>query len=154
VFWLAVAYLLFAFVVTMAIRMPELGNLMPDWILAPFNPNDKTNLAPYRVLHLLALALVVTRFLPADSKVLRWSSLAPMIKCGQNSLQVFCAGIVLSFCAHVAIELSLNSLWVQILAGIAGVLLMTALAYYWTWSRQQHRLFPPLARIGDVAHER
>ena len=154
VFWLAVAYLLFAFVVTMAIRMPELGNLMPDWILAPFNPNDKTNLAPYRVLHLMALALVVTRFLPAESKILRWSALAPLIKCGQNSLQVFCAGIVLSFCAHAAIELSLNSLWVQILAGVAGILLMTAFAYYWTWSRQQHRLFPSLARIGDVAHER
>jgi hypothetical protein len=138
----------------MAIRVPEFGNLMPDWILAPFNPNDKTNLAPYRVLHLLALALVVTRFLPADSPGLQWPALAPLIKCGQNSLQVFCAGIVLSFCAHVAIELSLNSVWVQILAGVAGVMLMTAFAYYWTWSRQQHRLFPSLARIGDVAHER
>jgi hypothetical protein len=148
VFWLAIAYLMFAFVVTMAI---DLGNLFPHWILQPFDPNDKTNLAPYRVLHLMALALVVTRFLPAKSPILQWRPLAPLIKCGQNSLQVFCVGIVLSFCAHAAIELSLNALWVQILAGAGGVALMTAVAYYWTGSRQQHRILASPARIGDLA---
>ena len=51
----------------------------------------------------------------------------------------FCLGIVLSFCAHAAIELSLNSLWVQIFVGAIGILLMTASAYYLTWFRQQNR---------------
>ncbi|HWX06671.1 MAG TPA: OpgC domain-containing protein [Bradyrhizobium sp.] len=139
VFWLAIAYLVFAFVVTTAIHSPFLANLLPPWVLEPFDPNDKTNLAPYRILHLLALAVVVTRFLRADSPILRWHSLTPLIKCGQNSLQVFCIGIVLSFCAHAAIEQSLNSLWVQISAGAAGVMLMTTGAYYWTWCKQ--RLF-------------
>ena len=114
VFWLAIAYLVFAVVVTMAIHSPDFGNFLPSWVLQPFDPNDKTNLAPYRIVHLLALAVVVTRFLPADSPILQWRSLVPLIKCGQNSLKVFCIGIVLSFCAHAAIELSLNSLWVQI----------------------------------------
>ena len=150
-FWLAIAYLVFAFVVTVAIQTPDLGNLLPHWILQPFEPNDKTNLAPYRVVHLIALAIVITRFLPAESAILQWRSLAPLIKCGQNSLQVFCIGIVLSFCAHAAIELSLNSLLVQILAGAAGVLLMTAVAYYWTWSKQRDRILPSPARVGDVA---
>jgi len=71
--------------------------------------------------------------------VLRWRSLAPLVKCGQNSLQVFCFG-VLSSCAHAAIELSENSLWVQVSAGAAGILLMTAVAYGWSWSRQRHRM--------------
>jgi hypothetical protein len=84
---------------------------------------------------------VVTRFLAADSPILQWRSLAPLIKCGQHSLEVFCIGIVLSFCAHAAIETSQNSLSVQILVGAAGVLLMTASAYYWTWfNRQDHAL--------------
>jgi hypothetical protein len=48
--------------------------------------------------------------------MLQWRSLAPLIVCGRNSLQVFCIGIVLSFCAHAAIELSLNALVVQISA--------------------------------------
>ena len=137
--WLAIAYIIFAFVVTMAISVPDLGGLVPHWILQPFDPNDKTNLAPYRVVHLIALAVVVTRLLPMDSPILQWRSLVPLIQCGRNSLPVFCLGIVLSFCAHAAIELSLNSLWVQIFVGVIGILLMTASAYYLTWFRQQDR---------------
>jgi hypothetical protein len=132
VFWLAIGYLVFALVVTMVIQLAGLGNLLPRWMLEPFDPNDKTNLAPYRIVHLIALAIVVTRFLPADSPVLRWRSLKPLIRCGKNSLQVFCIGIVLSFCAHAAIKLSLNSVWVQIFVGTFGVLLMTIVAYYRT----------------------
>lgn len=138
-FWLAIAYIIFAFVVTMAIRVPEFGGLVPHWILQPFDPNDKTNLAPYRIVHVMALAVVVTRFLHLDSPTLKWRALAPLIKCGQHSLPVFCTGIVLSFCAHAAIELSLNSIWVQIFVGATGILLMTAGAYYLTWFRQQDR---------------
>jgi hypothetical protein len=145
VFCLAITYIIFALVVTMAIHAPDLGNLLPDWILAPFDPNDKTNLAPYRVVHLIALVIVVTRFLSAESPILQWRSLAPLIKCGQNSLEVFCIGIVLSFCAHAAIETSRNSLSVQILVGATGVLLMTASAYYSTWSNRQNRALPSRA---------
>ena len=93
-------------------------------------------------MHLIALAVVVTRFLPQDTPMLKWRSLAPLIKCGQNSLPVFCAGIVLSFCAHAAIEASLNSLWVQIFVGTLGVLLMTAVAYYWTWPKRRSPILP------------
>jgi len=138
-FWLAIAYIIVAFVATIAIRAPDLGGLIPHWMLEPFDPNDKTNLAPYRVVHLVALAVVVTRLLPVDSPILQWRSLVPLIQCGRNSLPVFCLGIVLSFCAHAAIELSLNSLWVQIFVGAIGILLMTASAYYLTWFRQQDR---------------
>jgi OpgC protein len=73
----------------MSINSPHLGNLVPSWMLAPFDPNDKTNLAPYRIVHLIALAIVVTRFLPQNSPTLKWRSLVPLIKCGQNSLPVF-----------------------------------------------------------------
>ena len=151
VFWLAIAYLVFAVAVTMAIHSPGRGAFLPSWALQAFDPDDKTNLAPCRIVHLLALAVVVTRFLPADSPILRWRSLLPLLKCGQNSLKVFCIGIVLSFCAHAAIELSLNSLWVQLCVGTAGVLLMTAGAYYWTWSKQRGRMLLSHARFGDIA---
>jgi len=150
VFCLAIAYIIFAFVVTMATHGPALGNLLPHWILQPFDPNDK-NLAPYRVVHLMALAVVVTRFLAADSPILQWRALAPLIKCGQNSLQVFCIGIILSFCAHVAIEMSLNSFWVQIFVGSIGILLMNASAYYWTWSQKRTGMHPSQVPLGGIA---
>jgi len=140
VFWLAIICLIFACVVTMATHAPELGNSLPHWLLQPFDPNDKTNLAPYRIVHLMALAVVVTRFLRVDSPVLQWRSLMPLIECGQNSLQVFCIGVVLSFCGHAAIELSPNSLWIQIFVGVIGILFMMASAHSWTWSKRPDRV--------------
>jgi hypothetical protein len=151
VFWLAITYLVFALDVTMAIHLPGLGNCLPAWMLEPFDPNDKTNLAPYRIAHLIALAIVVTEFLPADSPILRWRLLTPLIRCGENSLQVFCIGIVLSFCAHAAIELSLNSIWVQIVVGATGFLMLTISAYYWAWSKQRGRMRSSRARLGETA---
>jgi hypothetical protein len=153
VFWLASAYLVFAFVATMAIDTSALGDLVPHWILHPFEPNDKTNLAPYRIVHLVALVIVVRQFVPAGSPILQWRSLAPLIKCGQNSLLVFCVGTVLSFCAHSAIELSLNSLWVQVLVGATGVLLMTATAYCLAWYGQRHLTYPSPAQV-KIANRR
>jgi hypothetical protein len=150
-FWLAIAYIIVAFVATIAIRAPDLGGLIPHWMLEPFDPNDKTNLAPYRVVHLIALAVVVTRLLPGDSPILQWRSLVPLIQCGRNSLPVFCLGIVLSFCAQAAIELSLNSLWVQIFVGATGILLMTAVAYCRTWSKQRDRVLSSSVQIGELA---
>jgi hypothetical protein len=150
-FSLAIAYIIFAFVVTMAISVPDLGGLVPHWMLQPFDPNDKTNLAPYRVVHFMALAVVVTRFLHLESPILQWRALAPLIRCGQHSLQVFCSGIVLSFCAHAAIELSLNSFWVQIVVGAIGISLMTAVAYCRTWSKQRDHVLPSPIQIGELA---
>src|SRR6266478_1162698 len=147
-FRLAIGYLFFAFVVTTAIQSPDLGGLVPHWILQPFDPNDKTNLAPYRVLHFIALAVVVTRFLPLDSPILQWRALAPLVQCGRKSLQVFCTGIVLSFCAHAAIELSLNALWIQIVVGAIGISLMTAVAYFRTWSKGRDSALASPVRIG------
>jgi len=150
-FWLAIAYIILAFVVTMAIRVPDLGGIVPHWILQPFDPNDKTNLAPYRVVHFMALAVVVTRFLHLDSPILQWHALAPLIRCGQHSLPIFCTGIVLSFCAHAAIELSLNSFWVQIAVGATGISLMTVVAYCWTRLKQRDRVLPSPIQIGELA---
>jgi hypothetical protein len=61
--------------------LTELAELMPAWLYDAFNPNDKTNLAPYRVLHFVILAFFVTRFLPRDSSAQRAASKVPT--CGR-----------------------------------------------------------------------
>jgi hypothetical protein len=45
------------------------------WLFDSFNANDKTNLAPYRALHFVVIALLVARFLPKDWKGLQWPDL-------------------------------------------------------------------------------
>lgn len=135
------AYLVFALVMTMAGRFETLGNLFPRWFFDAFNPNDKTNLAPYRVLHFVIIAFLVTRFFPKTWPGLEWKVFAPMIKCGQQSLEVFCVGVFLSFIAHFLLTLSSGSVFVQIVVSAGGIALMTAVAYYRAWSKKQDK--PP-----------
>src|ERR1700760_1422118 len=47
--WLALAWLLFALLITVAGKDQQFARYIPDTLLAPFTPNDKENLAPYRV---------------------------------------------------------------------------------------------------------
>ena len=137
---LSAAFLLFALVATLATLIPELDAPIVSDLTQAFRPNDKTNLAPYRILHLLALALLVVRFIPFDWSGLGWPVFRPVIKCGQQSLEVFCVGVFLSFVAHFVLETTSNSFHVQMLVGAAGLSIMTGVAYYRSWSKKIDRL--------------
>jgi hypothetical protein len=130
---LAIAYLLFALIMTLAGRLPWLHALVPGAIDRAVNPIDKTNLDPLRFLHFVALALVTVHFVHRDWAGLNRPILRPAILSGQHSLEVFCLGIFLSFAGHfVLVEIS-NRAWMQALVSFAGIALMTALAYLLTW---------------------
>ena len=132
-------YLAFALVLTMAGSFPQFGALFPTWLYDAFNPNDKTFLAPYRVLHFVIIAFFVTRFVPKDWPGLEWKIFDPLIKCGQQSLQVFCVGVFLSFVGHFALMLSWGTLFAQIGVSVAGIAILTAVAYYGSWSKKQDK---------------
>jgi len=135
--YFGIAYLIFALVMTMAGRFPEFGKTFPTWLFDAFNPNDKTNLAPYRFLHFIVMAFIVTRFVPKDWRGLEWQGFQPIIKCGEQSLAVFCVGVFLSFVGHFVLTLGSGSLLAQIFVSATGVAMLTLVAYYISWSRQQ-----------------
>jgi hypothetical protein len=135
------AYLIFALVMTMAGRFPDFAALFPTWLYDAFNPNDKTNLAPYRVLHFVVIAFFVTRFVPKEWPGLEWRVFRPLIKCGQQSLAVFCVGVFLSFVGHFELMMSSGTLMAQVFVSVTGIVLMTLVAYYISWSKKQDK--PP-----------
>jgi hypothetical protein len=135
--YLGMAYLVFALVMTMAGRFPGLGNLFPSWLFDAFNPNDKENLAPYRVCHFAVVVFMVMRFVPREWRGLEWEIFQPAIKCGQQSLAVFCVGVFLSFAGHFALTISSGSLAAQIFVSATGIAIMTLVAYGIAWSKQQ-----------------
>ena len=141
------AYLLFAMVMTLAGSFPQLESLFPEQVFKAFNPNDKTNLAPYRVIHFVIIAFFVTRFVPRDWKGLEWSGFRPAILCGQHSLEVFCVGIFLAFVAHFMLILN-GSLLVQFLVSFGGIGLLIALAYFKEWSSKLDKKPPRVAEDG------
>ena len=134
----ALVYLLFALVITMAGKFPQLGgDLIPASVLDLFLPNDKENLAPYRVLHFLAMAFLFTLAVPRTWRGFQWPILQPVVKCGEEWLAVFCAGVFLSFAGHFVLITGPNSLAMHILVSIAGCSIMAAVAYYVSWSKRQ-----------------
>jgi hypothetical protein len=149
--YFCIAYLLFALVMTMAGKFSGFGDLFPRWLFDAFNPNDKTNLAPYRFLHFVVIVIMVIRFVPKDWPGLEWKVFDPVIKCGQQSLAVFCVGVFLSFVGHFVLMLSSGSLLSQIIVSVSGIALMTVVAYYISWSKKQDKPLPKPAAAPAAA---
>ena len=140
--WFCIAYMILALVMTMAGRFPALGELLPHWLYSTFNPNDKTNLAPYRFLHFVVIVILVIRFVPKDWPGLEWKIFDPLVVCGQQSLAVFCVGVFLSFVGHFQLSMSSGSLFAQIFVSVTGIAIMTIVAYYISWSKRQDKPLP------------
>ncbi|QWG25457.1 OpgC domain-containing protein [Bradyrhizobium sediminis] len=136
VFWLGLIYLAFAAAMTLAALLPTLQGIFPRALFEAFNPNDKTNLAPYRFLHLAILIIVGARLIPIDAPGLEAAIWRPLVKCGQQSLEVFCVGIYLSFIASLVLERISGGVLAQLLVGTCGLAIMTAVAYYRSWSKR------------------
>ena len=71
---------------TLAAHVPALAAFVPDLGLDLLPPSDKENLAVYRVVHLLALGLLFTYFVPRDWPALHSNWLQPVMKCGEEWL--------------------------------------------------------------------
>jgi len=133
----ALLYLLFALAITLAGKLPDLAGIIPDSLVGALLPTDKENLAPYRVLHFLTLCFLFTLLVPRNWRGFRSQILQPVIKCGEEWLAVFCSGVFLSFAAHFILITGPNSLAMQVLVSAAGITIMTGVAYYVSWSKQQ-----------------
>ena len=141
-FYFGIAYLVFALVMTMAGRFPDFGQIFPGWLFDAFNPNDRTNLAPYRVLHFIVVALFVMRLMPKDWHGLKWPVFRPVILCGQQSLSVFCVGVFLSLAGHFVLMTGSGSPLEQIFVSVSGIAIMILLAGYISWSKRQDHPLP------------
>jgi hypothetical protein len=134
---LAGAYLVFAMAVTLMRHSPTLSAHLPDLLLNSIAPTDKENLALFRVVHFLALALIATHLIPADHPGLKWRPLQAVIICGEEWLAVFCVAVFLSFAGHLLLITGPNLVVMQVAVSIVGFAAMIAVAYYIIWSKRQ-----------------
>jgi hypothetical protein len=133
--WIAIAYLLAAFCVTLTWYFPQLGYLMPHWLEQWIYPINKTDLDVLRFAHFLALAVIAVRCVPAGWPGLKSPWLRPMILCGQNSLEIFCLGVALGFTGYFVLTELSAGLILHVLVGICGILIMSAGAWLLSWSK-------------------
>ncbi len=116
-------------VIVMTWHSAFLESLVPKWMIKAIYPIDKTDLDMLRFTHFLALALVVTRYLPRNWAPLTSKWLRPLILCGQHSLPIFCFGVFLSFGAHWILMQYTRGVWEQLVVSGAGILIMIAAAW-------------------------
>ena len=124
--WLLIlcwAYLAFGLIEAFPWTDWGLPNLAPVAIEA----TDKTDLAPIRLLHVLALVYVVLTS-PAMRSSLRWPVVRWIETCGRNSLEVFSLGTVLALLARLAMrdqgagplmQVAVNGIGLAALLGLA-----------------------------------
>ena len=133
---LAIAYLLFAFLITLTWYIEPLQRFVPQWLSDWMYPIDKTNLDVLRFAHFLALAAVTVRFIPRDWPGLKSPFLQPAIRCGQHSLEIFCLGVFLAFAGQFIISEWSGGPLVQTLISFTGLLIMIATAYLISWYKR------------------
>lgn len=151
---LGFAYLIFALVLTLAEPFQGLREFIPRGLYDAFHPNDKTNLAPYRLLHFILLALLTTRFVRKDWKGLEWPIFDPLIRCGQQSLRVFCVGIILSFLGYFLLSISHGTFLAQLTISVAGIGILCSVAYYSDWSKNADKLVKRAPPADEAAGRR
>src|ERR1700736_1977426 len=87
---ISVAWILFAFLIVMTWHSAYLESLVPKWMIKVIYPIDKTDLDMLRFTHFLALAVLVSRYIPRHWGPLTSHWLRPVVLCGQHSLPNFC----------------------------------------------------------------
>jgi hypothetical protein len=104
---------------------------------------DKTGLYPFRLISILSLTWLCVRLIRFDAAWLRSPWAAPLVLLGQNSLPVFCSGIVFGFLARLGLEYDDRAL-MQVGINLAGAIGMVAIGSLAAWYRTKGR--PPTPR--------
>jgi hypothetical protein len=133
----AFGYLAFALLIVMTWHVPSWTRFVPPWLAHAMYPIDKTNLDPLRLTHFLAMAAVAVRYIPRKWPPLTSKVLRPLVLCGQHSLPIFVFGTFLSFAAHIILVEISNTVAVQILVSVVGIILLVAAAWVMTWYRRR-----------------
>ena len=143
----ALIWIAFAFLIVMTWHVAALDALVPKWMIKIIYPIDKTDLDMFRFTHFLALALIVSRYVPHDWAPLKFKWLRPAIMCGRHSLPIFCFGVFLSFAAHWVLMQYTRGVWEQLVVSAAGILTMIGIAWVLDGADKVPDLFVDVAEM-------
>ena len=125
---LAVLYLFLSLVIVLSPHIKPLDALIPQALSQLIYPLDKSNLDPLRLLHFLAIAVLAAWLVPRDWSWLKTPVMRGAICCGQNSLPIYCVGVLLAFASHMALLGISDGLAMQIVLSLGGIGAMIATA--------------------------
>lgn len=124
---LAVLFLLISLIIALSWQIGPLQALIPTGQAKLLYSVDKSNLDPLRLLHFLAIAVVAAWLVPRNWRGLATPVMRAAASCGQNSLPIYCLGVILTFASQALLETS-GGLAMQIALSLAGIAAMIAAA--------------------------
>jgi hypothetical protein len=142
---LAVLVVVLGVVVTMVIEpFPHRLEWVSRSVFRSLVEDDKTSLYPLRLISILALTWLCVRLIRFDAAWLRSPWAAPLILLGQNSLPVFCSGIVIGFVARLGLEYD-DRAFMQVTINVSGATAMLAVGALAAWYRTKGKARVPRA---------
>ena len=143
---LAIAYLVFAFLVTLTWHFEALDRFMPVWLADWMYPIDKTNLDVLRFAHFLALAAVTVRFVPRALAGLEIAAAVAGDRLRPAFAGNFLPGGVPGVCRPFRHRGILGRPLLQAAISLLGIFLMVATAYLVSWYKGIEGRSPGRAR--------
>lgn len=125
---LAVLYLAFSLIIALSgsIKPPEA--VLPQTLAKLLYQVDKSNLDPLRLLHFVSLAILAVWLVPRSWQGLTTPVMRGAIRCGENSLAIYCLGVLLALASRIALVDISDGLVMQIALSLTGILVMIAAA--------------------------
>ena len=141
---LAIFYLAFSLAVTLGWQFKTLEAFLPDTVARLIYPIYKSHLAPVRLLHFLSLAIVISRLTPRHWQGVSKPLITALIRCGENSLALYCIGVLLAFVGFVILTQFSDSLVMHVVVSLGGIVLMIAAAELLTGESKLDQHWPRL----------
>jgi hypothetical protein len=131
------------FIIKLSWTIHGVWDAVPGLFLKELWPVNKNNLSPIRLVPFFATMFVVGALVTPNMKILNSAITKPIILCGQQSLEVFCFGILLSALGHFLLSEYNSAIVIQLAVNLAGVLALCLTAKMIDWYKSVGRTPQP-----------
>jgi hypothetical protein len=139
IFTAAAVIFIAAFLIKLSWTIHGVWEPFPGLFLKQLWPINKNNLSPLRLVPFYALVVLVAMLVPRDARFLQAMAVRPLVLCGQQSLEIFCLGIILSALAHFILTEYGSSVPMQLVVNAAGIAVMFLTAQMIAWYKMVDR---------------
>lgn len=140
---LAVSVVAAGLIIKLSWTIHGIWDPFPGLLLKELWPVNKNNLSVIRIIPFFAAVAVVVIVVPANAAILRSSAAKSLVLCGQQSLEIFCLGILLSALGHFVLSEYDAAISIQLLVNLAGILVMCLTARMLDWYKTMGRTQAP-----------